>query len=71
MKTLPITILPEIKRGDWRFKTSVNEIDGIICIVAFNPIFQYAVVKYFDSENLAFDWVEYLIIQSSNLKEMK
>lgn len=69
MKDIPVTILPLVQRGDWLFKTSVNDMDGVICIVAFNPIFQYSNVRFFDSENRAADWVECLIMQSTNLKE--
>lgn len=70
MKNIPVTYLPLIQRGDWLFKTSVNNNDGVICIVAFNPIFQYTNVRYFDSETMAADWVNYLIMQSVNLKEL-
>lgn len=71
MKVLPLTRLPIVQRGEWYFQTSVNEKDGVICIIALCPIFQYSVVRFFDSENLAADWVEYLLQQSSNLKELK
>lgn len=61
---LLLVSLPTIVKNDWRFKASV--VNGTILIVAYNILFCYTAVKYFEDEVEAKEWVEYLANQGHN-----
>lgn len=67
--TMKLVSLDPVQRDDWTFKVSVNNDNGIIMIHSHNALFQWSQIRFFDSEMMAKDYVEYLVMQSKNLKE--
>ena len=59
--------LSTVKRGDFLFKLS--EMDGRILLVSHSPIFQYTNIRFFDSESMAKNFIEYLVMQSKEMKK--
>jgi hypothetical protein len=66
MKLVSLTI---VRRNDWLFKVSVNDDTGTILIHAFNETYQWSHFRFFDSEERASNWVDYLMIQSKELNK--
>lgn len=59
--------LKTVKMGEFLFK--VSELNGGVMVVSYSPIFQYAEVRYFDSEILARDYIEYMVMQGEVCKQ--
>lgn len=55
--------LDTVKLGDFFFKVSNCLDTGSICVVAYNPLMLWSHVKFFDSEAIAKNWIEYLVMQ--------
>jgi hypothetical protein len=64
-----ITSLDPVRKDDWVFKVSVNQENNMILVHAFNETFKWSQFRFFESEDSAGNWVDYLIIQSRHLKE--
>lgn len=64
-----ITSLDVVRRNDMLFKVSVNGSTDTILVHAYNETFQWSQFRFFDSEESAKNWVDYLVIQSKHLKE--
>jgi hypothetical protein len=58
-----------VRRNDWLFKVSVNNDEGIILVHAYNETFMWSQIRFFDSENTAKNWVDYLVMQVKDLQE--
>lgn len=53
--------------ADWIFK--VSQLEGKLMIVAFNPIFSWSHIRFFDADHEANNWANYLIMQTESLKK--
>jgi len=58
-----------VKRGDFLFKVSLNGDTDTIMIHVYNVTYKWSHVRFFDSEILAHDWIEYLMLQENNLTD--
>lgn len=47
---------------NWLFK--VSESHAATMVFAFNPIFQYSVIRFFSSDMEARNWIEFLILSA-------
>lgn len=54
--------LDVVEANGWRLKAS--SLDGMICLVVFHPLFMWSQVRFFNNENEAHNWIEYLFDRS-------
>ncbi len=57
--------LDPVKIDDWIFKVSTY--DGNILVMAHNKLYQWSTVRFFDSEDMAKNFVDYCVIQTEIL----
>jgi hypothetical protein len=53
--------------GDWTFK--ISEVEGIIMVVAYHELVHWTGVRFFTSEVMAKNFVEFLELQTDKLDE--
>lgn len=63
---MKLVSLKTVKRNDWLFK--VSQFGGNILVVGFSSVFAYSICRFFSSEEMASNWIEYLIMQSESAK---
>jgi hypothetical protein len=61
-ETVKIVSLDPVRRGDWVFK--VSSYDEIILVHSFNAELHWSNIRFFDSEIMAHNFIEYLMLQS-------
>ena len=54
---------------DWMFKVSTY--DGQIMVITHNKLFEWTNIRFFESENSARNYIEYLQMQSQELRNNK
>lgn len=65
---IDITSLDPVEIGEWWFKVSLYVDAGSICVVSINIKLGWVNVRFFEDEDRAKDWVEYLSMQKSSEK---
>lgn len=58
--SISMTSLRTVRRDDWLFK--VSELNGNICVVAYNVMFNWTNVRFFQNETRAQLHVDYLCL---------
>lgn len=66
-KKIIMVSLDPVLIEDWMFKVSTY--DGNVMVFAYNKLFQWSSIRYFNTEDGAKNFVDYLVMQSKNLKE--